>query len=420
MIEEYLRKEKTHKHLIFVLNKVDLVPTWVTQKWVAILSQEFPTIAFHASLNHPFGKGALINLFRQLAKLHSSSKQISVGFIGYPNVGKSSVINALRSKKVCNVAPIAGETKVWQYITLMKKVYLIDCPGVVPPGKGESDVEKVLRGVVRTEHLENPEDYVLEILNRCKTKYVARTYKLSEWKDHIDFLEQLAKRSGRLGKGGEPDLNTVSKMVMNDWTRGKLPYFTPPPGCMMEPKPDGKEDDEVDDVVDEEEEEQDVEDEEDDEDDLANSDTDTVATTDTTETTETVDSLFEDARFPKEEEVVKEKSVKPKIDLAELVKQDLKKIVTSVEYFDEEKFEGGKKIKSFHKKQREAEEAKANESVETPKEQEKATENSSIKSTEDASSPDSSSKRKSSSQKAEGSSGKKVKTSSGTFSVSEK
>ena len=36
----------------------------------------------------------------------------SVGCIGYPNVGKSSIINTLRSKKVCNVAPIAGETKV--------------------------------------------------------------------------------------------------------------------------------------------------------------------------------------------------------------------------------------------------------------------------------------------------------------------
>ena len=35
-----MRKEKTHKHLIFVLNKVDLVPTWVTQRWVAVLSQE--------------------------------------------------------------------------------------------------------------------------------------------------------------------------------------------------------------------------------------------------------------------------------------------------------------------------------------------------------------------------------------------
>ena len=47
-----------------------------------------------------------------VVQLHTDKKQISVGFIGYPNVGKSSVINTLRSKKVCNVAPLAGETKV--------------------------------------------------------------------------------------------------------------------------------------------------------------------------------------------------------------------------------------------------------------------------------------------------------------------
>ena len=45
-------------------------------------------------------------------QLHTDKKQISVGFIGYPNVGKSSIINTLRAKKVCKVAPIAGETKV--------------------------------------------------------------------------------------------------------------------------------------------------------------------------------------------------------------------------------------------------------------------------------------------------------------------
>merc|ERR1712042_52007 len=60
------------------------------------------------------------------------------------------------------------------------------------------------------------------------------------------------------------------------------------------------------------------------------------------------------------EEVTKEKPAKPQIDPGELVKQDLRKIVTSVEYFDEEKFEGGKKIKSFHKKQKEAEAEEAN------------------------------------------------------------
>ena len=47
-----------------------------------------------------------------VSQLHLDKKQISVGLIGYPNVGKSSIINALKSKRVCNVAPIAGETKV--------------------------------------------------------------------------------------------------------------------------------------------------------------------------------------------------------------------------------------------------------------------------------------------------------------------
>jgi nuclear GTP-binding protein len=68
---------------------------------------------------------------------------------------------------------------------------------------------------------------------------------LSGWKDHVDFLELLARKSGRLLKGGEPDIDSVAKMVLvsvheirkyghvltgqNDFIRGKLPWFTPPP-----------------------------------------------------------------------------------------------------------------------------------------------------------------------------------------------
>ena len=127
------------------------------------MSADNPTMAFHASITNPFGKGALINLLRQFGKvlfccmlysyvsimyndqivmismtsfvlmtnfldcafvcniaffqLHLDKKQISVGFIGYPNVGKSSIINTLRKKKVCKTAPIAGETKVGEYIS---------------------------------------------------------------------------------------------------------------------------------------------------------------------------------------------------------------------------------------------------------------------------------------------------------------
>ncbi|KAL0277844.1 UNVERIFIED_CONTAM: hypothetical protein PYX00_004984 [Menopon gallinae] len=228
-IEKFLRDEKKHKHLIFILNKVDLVPTWVTQRWVAILSSEYPTVAFHASLTHPFGKGSLINLLRQFAKLHIDKKQISVGFIGYPNVGKSSIINTLRGKSVCKVAPIAGETKVWQYITLMRRIYLIDCPGVVYPS-AETDTEKVLKGVVRVELLPNPEDYIEEVLKRVKHEYLKRTYKIDGWANAEEFLETLAMKMGRLLKKAQPDVHSVAKIVLNDWQRGKLPFYVVPAG----------------------------------------------------------------------------------------------------------------------------------------------------------------------------------------------
>ena len=205
------------------------MPVWVTQKWVALLSSEHPTLAFHSSITNPYGKGALINLLRQFGKLHQDKKQISVGLIGYPNVGKSSIINTMKAKKVCNVAPLAGETKVWQYVTLMRKIYLVDCPGIVPPSH-ETAIDMVLKGAVRTEYLKNPVDYIMPLLERVKREYMCRTYHVEDWSTPENFLDQVARYTGKLLKGGEPDLNTVAKMVLNDWQRGKIPYFVPPVG----------------------------------------------------------------------------------------------------------------------------------------------------------------------------------------------
>ena len=227
VVEKYLKKEKSHKHLVFIINKVDLVPTWVTKMWVTLLSREYPTMAMHANMRNPFGKGALIQLLRQFSVLHKDLKQVSVGIIGYPNVGKSSVINTLRKKKVCKVAPIAGETKVWQYITLMRRIYLIDCPGVVYNHE-ETDTELLLKGAVRVENIPQPDQHIEQVLKCVNSYALSRIYDISEWSDANDFLEKLAFRTGKLFKKAEPDVNTVARMVLNDFQRGRLPYYVDP------------------------------------------------------------------------------------------------------------------------------------------------------------------------------------------------
>ena len=144
-------------------------------------------------------------------------------------MGKSSVINTLRKKKVCTVAPIPGETKVWQYITLMKRIYLIDCPGVVPPNQGDSPEDILLKGVVRVENVQNPEQYIAAVLRKTKPQHIERTYDVRDFNSSTEFLEVLARKGGRLLKGGEADVDGVAKMVLNDFLRGKIPWFTPPP-----------------------------------------------------------------------------------------------------------------------------------------------------------------------------------------------
>ena len=215
--------------LYILLRSWDIYTNTQQAAWVRRLSKSYPTLAFHASITNSFGKGSLIQLLRQFSSLHSNRKQISVGLIGYPNAGKSSIINTLRSKKVCTVAPIPGETKVWQYITLMRRIYLIDCPGIVPPSITDTAEDILLHGVVRVENVENPEQYIPAVLAKCKPQHIERTYEIRGYKNHIEFLDILAKKAGRLLKGGEPDLDGVAKMVLNDFIRGKLPWFTPVP-----------------------------------------------------------------------------------------------------------------------------------------------------------------------------------------------
>jgi len=236
-VEDHIKKNCPHKHIVLIINKCDLVPPRVTEKWTRLLSKEYPTIAYKASITNPFGKATLIQLLKQFDALHKEKKTISIGFIGYPNVGKSSIINSLKKKGVCRVAPIPGETKVWQYVTLTKRIYLIDCPGIVYD-QGQSDTDIVLKGVVRAEKLTNPEQYIDEVLRRAKAESLEKLYNVHGWVDTEDFLKLVAKRFGKLKKGGEAHSDVVAKIILQDWQRGKIPYYVPPPRAPGEPKLD--------------------------------------------------------------------------------------------------------------------------------------------------------------------------------------
>lgn len=89
---------------------------------------------------------------------------------------------------------------------------------------------------VRVENVPNPEDNIPTILERVRKEYIQRTYGIKDWDDPVDFLEKLAKKRGKLLKKGEPDIHNSAVIVLNDWLRGRIPYYVPPPERETKPE----------------------------------------------------------------------------------------------------------------------------------------------------------------------------------------
>ncbi|KAI0309967.1 hypothetical protein OF83DRAFT_1179037, partial [Amylostereum chailletii] len=185
---EYIKKEKVHKLVVLIINKCDLVPNCAAAWHIQHLAPQFPTITFHASTNCSLGKGSLIQLLRQLPQPHSDKSRSPLG-------------------------PERGGKQRDQHAQ-----------------KREGDV-------VRVEALPTPSDHIPELMERLKPLYLARTYGMPlpdeddptcGWAAEAS-LDALARMKGRLLKSGEPDLEGVSKVVLSDWVRGRIPFFMPPP-----------------------------------------------------------------------------------------------------------------------------------------------------------------------------------------------
>ncbi|KIV97654.1 hypothetical protein PV10_01373 [Exophiala mesophila] len=270
---QIMAAEGGSKRLILVLNKIDLVPPPVLKGWLTHLRRYFPTIPLRASTPASNAqtfdhkqltlKATSETLLRSL-KSYAVSKQlkrsISVGVIGYPNVGKSSVINALTSRLnkgtqsfACPVGSEAGVTTSLREVKIDSKLKILDSPGIVFPStvdghdresklqkKAEHEARLILLNALPPSQMTDPIPAINLLLARLSVsealfeKLLANygVVALGEFNGSdktTDFLVQVARKRGRLGKGGVPNLNAAAMTVITDWRDGRIQGWVEPP-----------------------------------------------------------------------------------------------------------------------------------------------------------------------------------------------
>ena len=151
---------------------------------------------------------------------------VTLGMVGYPNVGKSSVINVLCKKKLVGVAARPGKTKHFQTIFIEKDLLLCDCPGLVFPSCASTKPEMVCNGVLP---IDNLKDYIspIEILaSKIHKSIFEKLYHIKidiEKPNASQILSAFAIQRGfYTGGSGLPDHAKVSKIILKDLVNGKL------------------------------------------------------------------------------------------------------------------------------------------------------------------------------------------------------
>ncbi|RMZ69711.1 ribosome biogenesis gtpase lsg1 [Pyrenophora seminiperda CCB06] len=168
-------------------------------------------------------------------------RKTSIGLVGYPNVGKSSTINALIGAKKVSVSATPGKTKHFQTIHLSEKVVLCDCPGLVFPNFATTKAELVCAGVLPIDQLREYTGPAGLVARRIPQPFLEALYGMKihprpteEGGTGVltseEVLRAFAIARGFSTQGlGQPDESRAARYILKDYVKGKILFCHPPP-----------------------------------------------------------------------------------------------------------------------------------------------------------------------------------------------
>ncbi|MFP4189435.1 MAG: GTPase [Candidatus Woesearchaeota archaeon] len=202
---------RSGKKLVLAMNKCDLVSKEKLEQYKKELEN-----AVFVSAKDRHGTAILKDA---ILKIAGYPKSLNIGIVGYPNTGKSSLINSLVGRSRARSSPESGFTKGMQKIRLSSRITLIDTPGVIPYME-KDELKHGTIGSVDHSKVKDPESVFLDIFTKHKDA-ITRHYG-TDAEDYDDFLEAIAGRFNYLKKGAEGDTTRAARKILKDWQSGKI------------------------------------------------------------------------------------------------------------------------------------------------------------------------------------------------------
>ncbi len=218
--EELLEKMRYYqREHILAFTKIDLLSQHQSKQ----LRSRYPGAFFVSGIKNR-GISYLKRGLQMIAK-KLKIEEPRIGIVGYPNVGKSAIINALAHRRRAAVADISGTTRGVQWVKT-GSLRILDTPGVIP--LEDSSVELTLIGAKGVEKLSHPEKIAVLILERmmfAEPEALKEYYRINELpSDKEGLMEEIARKRGFLRKGGLIDEHRTAVSIIRDWQHGKLKF----------------------------------------------------------------------------------------------------------------------------------------------------------------------------------------------------